>query len=647
MLSLKLKNFGKYSEGIFDLGPTTLIKGKNGSGKSTILEGLNYVLTGSVRRLPKKNDELIKLANLINNSTSFEVSANINGINICRGLTRGRTVKENLTTSLLDSEKSSLAERNSEIKNYFSIQEELLNPIKLGSLTPTEKSKYLLSLLKVNTSTEKLMKIISPIEELKDVYSKDIDIFENIDMIKKHTSSIKRSLNKEIKDLNSNSEKISMMKQELMSLPVTNKANYNSLLKEISDIKSKLSNIERDKNRMVNLKSKLNVLKNSSSDNIEETIKNLENEISELKKKIVSPDGINKTISDLRKKLDTLKDEIINSNTELSSIINDIKNITDKGKGFKSLVESKRCAIDQNIICNSCADFTSHMNILRCNLKKLMNKEKEIRQASSKLNDNYKEISHKLDYALEVQKNLNNSNNNFNNKIIELQNKINKYLSNKMNSSKEIELLSLQLKEIKLEDSSILEKLLKVKEEEASKILENNTTLTKIKVNIELAEKSDLKKEEMKEKVLVLKSIEKSLDLYKLELLNSGISPFLEKMNDILADIDYPKKAFVSSDGKKATIGFTDGKSNFEFDTLSTGEGNIFIIALIGAIYSVLNCKLKVLALDDIDNIDNENLSKLLSSIPKLNKYFDNIILLGVLENFDFSKYNQFDIIEL
>ena len=80
---------------------------------------------------------------------------------------------------------------------------------------------------------------------------------------------------------------------------------------------------------------------------------------------------------------------------------------------------------------------------------------------------------------------------------------------------------------------------------------------------------------------------------------------------------------------------------------LSTGETMIFILALIGAIYKKKNSNFKLLALDDIDNLDKENLHKLFSMSNILEKYFDNILFIGILNDLDISKYKNISVINM
>ena len=69
---IKLRQFGKHYEKDLKLSNITLIKGDNGSGKSTILEAINYALNGQVRRLPKKLESISKLSILCSANTALE-----------------------------------------------------------------------------------------------------------------------------------------------------------------------------------------------------------------------------------------------------------------------------------------------------------------------------------------------------------------------------------------------------------------------------------------------------------------------------------------------------------------------------------------------------------------------------------------------
>lgn len=91
---------------------------------------------------------------------------------------------------------------------------------------------------------------------------------------------------------------------------------------------------------------------------------------------------------------------------------------------------------------------------------------------------------------------------------------------------------------------------------------------------------------------------------------------------------------------KKAIFVFKSSNKKISFDFLSTGQKLILLIALIASIYTKEN-SLIYLYLYNLESLDDVNLDLLLSNINSLKNYFDNIVLIGILNNrIDFNKYS-------
>ena len=91
---------------------------------------------------------------------------------------------------------------------------------------------------------------------------------------------------------------------------------------------------------------------------------------------------------------------------------------------------------------------------------------------------------------------------------------------------------------------------------------------------------------------------------------------------------------FITTDDKGKEIfqfGWETENGDFRnFDALSTGEQMLLLIALMTTIIERLNPPLKVLAIDNSENLDRENLKRVLDGLTIAGESFDNIIFCGV-----------------
>jgi DNA repair protein SbcC/Rad50 len=78
-------------------------------------------------------------------------------------------------------------------------------------------------------------------------------------------------------------------------------------------------------------------------------------------------------------------------------------------------------------------------------------------------------------------------------------------------------------------------------------------------------------------------------------------------------------------------FGWVDGQER-NFDSLSTGQKMMYLIAFMTTVLNRANPPLKVLAIDNIENLDKKNLMNVLEGLNKISDKVDNILLSGVLD---------------
>ncbi|GHU37152.1 hypothetical protein FACS1894105_08740 [Clostridia bacterium] len=79
------------------------------------------------------------------------------------------------------------------------------------------------------------------------------------------------------------------------------------------------------------------------------------------------------------------------------------------------------------------------------------------------------------------------------------------------------------------------------------------------------------------------------------------------------------------SNGKVAGLGCG-------FSALSTGEQLLLLIALMTTIIERINPPLKILIIDNAENLDKKNLKRVLRGLKIAGENLDNILFLGVME---------------
>lgn len=119
------------------------------------------------------------------------------------------------------------------------------------------------------------------------------------------------------------------------------------------------------------------------------------------------------------------------------------------------------------------------------------------------------------------------------------------------------------------------------------------------------------------------------------KLVKDTLLPLTEDVQFMLDKMGIAKTfRFVTTDDKGKEIfqfGWETENGDFRnFDALSTGEQMLLLIALMTTIIERLNPPLKALVIDNSENLDRENLKRVLNGLTIAGESFDNIIFCGV-----------------
>lgn len=110
------------------------------------------------------------------------------------------------------------------------------------------------------------------------------------------------------------------------------------------------------------------------------------------------------------------------------------------------------------------------------------------------------------------------------------------------------------------------------------------------------------------------------------------LHPLLDDVNAKLHEIGIQEDFFFETNSDTGKEIFEFGWSGKPFAALSTGEQLLLMTALMTAMIERANPPIKVLAIDNINDLDKHNLSIVMKGLNTIGKNMDNIILAGVVE---------------
>ena len=129
-----------------------------------------------------------------------------------------------------------------------------------------------------------------------------------------------------------------------------------------------------------------------------------------------------------------------------------------------------------------------------------------------------------------------------------------------------------------------------------------------------------------------LKELDGNLRRLRGHVIQAMIEPLQEEAETILATMD-PRKTFrfIFERGNAATLELCfveDGVTRL-FDAASKGERVMLTVAFLGALLAVINPPMKLLVIDDIEQLDDDRRRRLLVGLAELRNRFDGVIVAG------------------
>jgi exonuclease SbcC len=119
------------------------------------------------------------------------------------------------------------------------------------------------------------------------------------------------------------------------------------------------------------------------------------------------------------------------------------------------------------------------------------------------------------------------------------------------------------------------------------------------------------------------------------ELVKDALAPLTEDIQAKLRQMNIDRTFYfqtMDGNGKEVfQFGWKQGGERRNFDALSTGEQMLLLIALMTTIIERLNPPLKILAIDNAENLDSGNIRRVLNGLTAAGANLDNIIFSGVM----------------
>jgi len=388
---ITLRNFKSYGNNKQTLklntekGDLILMVGKNGSGKSSLIESIDYVLYNKVKGVKRKWLTLSSLPNRINNELSCSIKFNSNGTDvevvrgqnpstldlIENGIKNERAGKKNVNNYIekyvgldIDSFKSFISMSINDFKNFINLSNEekkllldklfnletinTLNDI-LKSMTKENKTQIQILDKEISTLKESILSINKSIQKSKEKRKENLST--DIENIKSGIMEKKGVYEK----LKSKTESIQSKEDELNDTIDSEKSSYLDVKSEMRSIDKQLKLYDDDvcpycssdltSGNHINIKYSLVDKKSKFEDvkvKLEEKLQYLKDKKKELN--TISGDvsnsfmDVKSTLRNLKKDLDKLnekKDKNSDDDTDIDEFLNTVKDLESQGKRSK------------------------------------------------------------------------------------------------------------------------------------------------------------------------------------------------------------------------------------------------------------------------------------------------------------------------
>lgn len=668
-----------------------LFTGSNGKGKSSRLQAVSLSMMGYIPQYGKNLAEIYKLAS----DKEINVGLGVDNFQFDRSILRKETTKrktgdkeinytENITVSPSLGEKK-IADKEARIKAELGNFPMMVDFQNFLDMSDTEKRKFIYSLTGANSTAWNKSSIQKYLESqllTLELQVKKPEHYEGmksliIEIMKDYVDGIDVQISIE-NLIDRAKEKLSYYKEEAKKSEGTvqklaelkNSTNIEGNLTETTNELEKLQNklieveklistsIERKKildnkfNKIQDLEVEVNYLKSFKSsvdvNVLAQKIKELKTQIKEVNydnqlKEVI--DEIQKLQLQVQQKQKEIQ-EVIKEGTEKKTIIETYqKSIEDIS------AHAGKCLIDDRIKCDKdFSRFEEYAKGLIANANKekteLLEKYHTIANEAKAMQKTISALESSKQKLVMDERTINSKNTLINQEIIQITNQIN-------TANNQIELNSGKLKLREEELTNLRNEMATTKAAAPVDALQKQSValrenIQKLKDQSKVQEKTKNDYENLKKVMLQNKTAElNEILLNQLidalgpkglqgEIMKQGLEPLKSLVQENLSVLGIKNEfSFVceSEKGKEVfQFGWINGNKQFvDFNALSTGQQMMLLIAFLVAVIEKKSPKLKVLMIDNLNDLDNNNLKNVLTGLKSLSPKLDNIIVAGII----------------
>lgn len=679
------ENF-KNKKGEQNLTGYDVFTGPNGIGKSSVIQAINLALTGEINGKSQPKDKF----EYSNDAKSYTVGINAGSLSVLRSVERHESksrktgeisIKYNEKLRVSSCTSTGIKEQQKEIDKLIGSLSVGFDFKKFSGLTDTEKRNYILSFcdssydfnkaidflnnqcndtLNKELYNEIINKAVNEAEDEKDVQKK-VDIMlsyvkEQYSFTRKelerHTATIQKLTDKKNeKQIADKGLKIDKAKSEKLNEKIIEKEKELAIIKKANEIAEKnmkeIERINKELESVKNQKCELNLEQLEADKNKSIDLNNVIN-----KKNIEISERINKinkeyqelveAIEKQRKISEKLKEKGVELKTKYHTSID----LLQKVKNIKG-----HCAINPNIPCN--ANFSEWLKQETAATNKLAKELNDTAKIYKAENNKLETIVKKSTTLQEEKDKLFNEQQSNIKKLEVLNNNINIYtkkIENVKNfdslKNQKIEQLNAEKNKLATDENKIVDytKLeteiegLKIELKELKEVIEQKEQLAVLVVQIKEAQ---AEYSETESRNNIYKELIKSIKKLQNKILQDLLDPIVSEINNNLKTLSIDRKFTINTVNEQNNDVFNFGLDGINFNALSTGQQSILSIAMIIAFISKSNSALKILCIDNAENLDNGNINKLLSGLEKIYEEdkLDNIIICGCLSEIPEGKY--------
>lgn len=655
-----------------------IITGRNGAGKTTRLQALSLAMLGYVPGIAKQNAAIFEMSS---DDKEMVVGLTTDDIIFSRAFQKKSKLKNDGTYDVKFSQEinlipslgeSTIAQKEERIRAAMGNFPVMLDFNAFISMTDMQQRDFIYS-LSGNSDVWDREYITNRVREqllTEKLYQNNPELYEAMeDNVNDVTSCYLPSL-----DMNTGILAMVERAKKQFSYWKQEKLKADSAAKKLAEMKNSMGETDRDLNDNIRLRdekmkakeeliSKLATYAAENTQRIKDEaeladlqakLASLDDEIASLSDEIATTDELLKTVEEFREnakksldieeeKLQELKDAL----QHYSDLDADLASVRSTITTLQKLIADMKandgfCVINKEVPCAQ--NFAQYIEKCEAELAEATDKgdyllmvsgerdelKDDIKRCEKKRDDLMRDISFKDSDIAKAQA-----------KIAELEAK-------KSSMGAEVLTERIEALEKKLEDSPFvdIEPYQIEKKELEDAIAELNAkievqkkqrdTLASIRENMIDSNEADFQVLTWKQIVEVLgqKGIQGEIVKQMLDPIKDDVSAKLRALqDDDGADIKEFYFKTTTENGKENFIfGWTGEHGDIPFSSLSNGEQLLLLVALMVVVIEKSGAPIKVLALDNLDKLDKNNLRRVIKGIDLIGGNMDNVILAGVME---------------